>query len=234
MNNEYHYKDITYQLKQSDRKTTSIYIERDGSVTVLAPSPFTLDKIEHLLEKKRRWIYRHLAEWQDINRTRCRNKQYVNGESFLYLGRQYQLQLVKNPTEVLQLLKGRFCLAEKAVPKATVHFKQFYKARLELKLAERLPSLASAMGVTPSAIGVMELQHRWGSCSPQKALHFHWKCAMMPLSILDYIIVHELAHLKEPHHTARFWYIVERSMPDYQQHKTWLKYNGASLSLASS
>lgn len=82
------YKDIEYSLKKSERKTTSIYIERDGSVLVLAPAPFENDKIEQIIEKKRSWIYRNLAEWEDLNRTRI-HREYVNGESFLYLGRHY-------------------------------------------------------------------------------------------------------------------------------------------------
>jgi predicted metal-dependent hydrolase len=86
------YKDIDYSLKKSDRKTTSIYIERDGSVSVLAPKPFDMARVEALLEKKRSWIYRSLAEWDDLNRTRV-TREYVNGESFLYLGRSYQLEI---------------------------------------------------------------------------------------------------------------------------------------------
>ncbi len=79
------YRDIDYFLKKSDRRTTSIYIERDGRVSVLAPEPFDRARIEALIEKKRSWIYRSLAEWEDLNRTRVQ-REYVNGESFLYLG----------------------------------------------------------------------------------------------------------------------------------------------------
>ena len=81
MSTQYNYKDIDYSLKKSERRTTSIYIERDGTVTVIAPKPFDLPKIESVLEKKRSWIYRGLAEWQDLNRTRV-TRDYVNGESF--------------------------------------------------------------------------------------------------------------------------------------------------------
>ena len=87
------YKDISYKLKKSDRKTTSIYIERDGTVLVIAPSPFDVEKIEQIIESKRSWIYKSLAEWEDLNRTRI-HREYVNGESFLYFGRNYRLQLV--------------------------------------------------------------------------------------------------------------------------------------------
>ena len=104
---QHHYKDIVYSLKKSDRKTTSIYIERDGSVAVLAPRPFDMSRIESVLEKKRRWIYRNLAEWEDLNRTRV-HREFVNGESFLYLGRHYQLQIVEAQDTPLKLKQGRF------------------------------------------------------------------------------------------------------------------------------
>tara|TARA_R110001592_G_scaffold52649_5_gene161243 strand:+ start:2051 stop:2302 length:252 start_codon:yes stop_codon:yes gene_type:complete len=83
MTTAYRYKDIECSLKKSERKTTSIYIERDGAVSVIAPAPFQIDKIEQIIESKRSWIYRNLAEWEDLNRTRV-HREYVNGESFLY------------------------------------------------------------------------------------------------------------------------------------------------------
>lgn len=87
------YKDIDYELKKRARKTTSIYIERDGTITVLAPEPYDMDKIEEILEAKRSWIYRNLAEWEDLNRTRV-EREFVNGEGFPYLGSTYRLQIV--------------------------------------------------------------------------------------------------------------------------------------------
>ena len=103
------YKDIQYTLTRSKRKTASIYIERDGQVTLLAPQQLTDAQVEKLLEEKRKWIYLHLAEWHDLNTTRVQ-RQYVNGEGFLYLGRSYRLKIVKNQAEPLMLKDGYFCL----------------------------------------------------------------------------------------------------------------------------
>ncbi len=87
------YKDIEYTLKRSNRRTASIYIERDGQVSVLVPNHISVAQLESLLEQKRHWIYTSLAEWQDLNATRI-DREYVNGEGFLYLGRAYRLNLV--------------------------------------------------------------------------------------------------------------------------------------------
>jgi len=226
------YKDIEYSLKKSVRKTTSIYIERDGSVSVLAPAPFEHDKIEQIIEKKRRWIYRNLAEWEDLNRTRV-HREYVNGESFLYLGRHYRLQLVEQEKQEAPLvfLHNQFFLHKSAVEQATEHFKQFYKAKLNKKLKERLKIYQPKLGVEPIEVKAMELQNRWGSCTAKGVIHFHWKCAMLPTTVLDYVVVHELAHIDNQSHNAAFWRTVEKVLPDYEEHKTWLKLNGAGMTL---
>lgn len=224
------YKDIDYALKKSDRKTTSIYIERDGSVSVLAPEPFNTQKIEQVLEQKRRWIYRGLAEWQDLNRTRVQ-REYVNGESFAYLGRNYQLAQVTNQHQPLLLKQGKFCLDKTEVAQAPEHFKAFYKKHLASRLRKRLPEYAAKLGVKPKSFRVIELQNRWGSCTAEGVINFHWKCAMLPPNVLDYIIVHELAHLNHPNHTPIFWHAVEKVLLNYEAEKNWLKFNGAGMTL---
>ena len=77
----------------------------------------------------------------------------------------------------------------------------------------------------------MELQNRWGSCTAKGALNFHWKCAMLPISVLDYVVVHELTHIENPSHNAAFWRAVEKVMPGCEEQKSWLKLNGAGMSL---
>ncbi len=226
------YKDIEYSLKKSERKTTSIYIERDGGVSVLAPAPFEHDKIEQIIEKKRSWIYRNLAEWEDLNRTRV-HREYVNGESFLYLGRHYRLQLVDAEVQEAPLvfLHNQFCLRKDAVEQAPEHFKQFYKTKLNKKLKERLKIYVPKMGVGPTDVKVMELQNRWGSCTAKGVVNFHWKCAMLPTSVLDYVVVHELAHIENHSHDAAFWRTVEKVMSGCEEQKVWLRLNGAGMSL---
>jgi len=226
----YTYKDIDYSLKKSDRKTTSIYIERDGSVLVLAPQPFDMPKIESLLEKKRRWIYRGLAEWQDLNRTRV-HREYVNGESFLYLGRHHQLALVEQQEKPLLLKHGKFCLLRDEVNKAGQHFREFYKAKLQRRLTDKVAHYASKLGVTASGTRVLELHNRWGSCSAEGVINIHWKCAMLPPKVLDYVVAHEVTHIQYPNHSPAFWRSLEKVLLNYETEKNWLKFNGAGMSL---
>ena len=223
------YKDIQYTLKRSKRKTASIYVERDGEVAVLVPKELTTKQIEALLESKRKWIYTNLAEWRDLNTTRVQ-REYVNGEGFLYLGRTYRLKLVQEQPTPLMLKDGYFCLRTNGTSPDTV-FKEFYKDKGKKRIGDRVAYFQSKMGVQPKAVRIIELKNRWASCSPDGRLNFHWKCMMSSPTVLDYIVVHELAHLIYPNHTQAFWNQVDKVMPDYQERKEWLRVNGAGMDL---
>lgn len=224
------YKDIDYNLSTSDRKTASIYIERDGSISVLAPNSWDQSQIETVLERKRAWIYRGLAEWEDLNATRV-TREFVSGEGFLYLGRTYRLRMVEKQSKPLILKNGYFYLRTDALAKPTETFKEFYRTKGQDKLKDRVNYYKTKMGVEPGEVRVMELQNRWASCSENKNLNFHWKCLMAPLSNIDYIVVHELAHLKYKNHTEMFWGEIDKVMHDYRDRKNWLKQYGAGISI---
>ncbi len=224
------YKDIQYTLKQSKRKTTSILIERDGSVAVLAPEDYDVEKVEQILEQKRSWIYRNLAEWEDLNRTHV-ERQFVSGEGFPYLGSNYRLKLVDDQQEDLTLKNGYFLMRRDRAERGMELFKHFYRNKGLARITKRVAYYAPKLGVDYRTVRVMELQHHWASCSTQGDLNFHWRCLMAPLSVLDYIVVHELAHRLHRHHNAAFWDVVDKVLPDYQKQVSWLKHNGAGMTL---
>lgn len=83
----------------------------------------------------------------------------------------------------------------------------------------------------PTSIKVFELQNRWASWTPNNGLNFHWKCVMAPVSVLDYIITHEMVHLKHPNHSPEFWNELDKKMPNFREYEEWLKQNGVKMSL---
>lgn len=224
------YKDIEYNLKQSQRKTMSIYIENNGSVTVIAPDKLNKNEIEKVIEKKRYSIYKNLAEWRTLNESFV-VRRYVNGEGFLYLGSSYRLQIENKLDVPLKLYHGYFLLNKRELRNAPFHFKQFYKEKGLSKIPERIKLYQASIGVSPNNIRIMELKTHWASCSDTGNLNFHWKCIMAPLKVIDYIVVHELAHLIHKNHTDAFWNTVDRVLPDYQQRKKWLRKKGAMMDL---
>jgi predicted metal-dependent hydrolase len=227
--------DISYGVVRSRRTTADIVVERDGRVIVRAPATLPDQDIEDIVESKRYWIYKTLAEWRDLNATKVL-REYRNGEGFLYLGRSYRLSLVADQDEPVVLRNGRFCLRRDLVDRGEVvaaraAFRDYYVARGQERITDRVHYYAPKVGMMPRDIDVRELGHRWASCSPKGNLVFHWKCMMASSTIIDYIVVHELCHFRHLNHTEAFWNEVDKVMPDYRERKEWLKKNGAAMDL---
>ena len=229
-------KDIAYRLLPgTPRRTTDIVIERDGVITVRPAGHMTPEQVDAAVLSRRLWIYRNLAEWRDLNATRV-VREWVNGESFLYLGSAYRLLLVDVQNEVLKLKDGRFCLRRDVVEQqgtvaAQEAFQNFYAASGQVRIAQRVAHFAPRVGVKPGALQVKELGFRWASSLPSGALHFHWKCLMAPLKVIDYIVVHELCHLRHRDHSEAFWSEVDKVLPDFRERKEWLRKKGAGMDL---
>lgn len=221
--------DITIE-KTNRRKTISIFIERNGSVRVLAPAAATAEKIENAVKAKEYQIFTKLAKWKELNQGKV-NRKFVNGQSFLYLGKNYRLSIVVNQEVPLKISGGFFKLNKKHLGNADKVFKVFYKEKVEKKITERLKLIEEKFQNKPTSIKVLELRNRWASCTPKNGLNFHWKCAMAPVPVLDYIITHEMVHLKYPNHSPEFWNELDKKMPNYREYENWLKQNGVKMSL---
>lgn len=230
------YKDIAYTLIRR-RKTASIYIERDGAVTVRVPDNLAEAEIAALIEGKRYWIHKHLTEWRELNAAQVA-REYVNGEGFLYLGRSYRLQWVADQTVPLQLKGGYFLLRRDPQTQANPEeaFRAFYREQAHSRIPERVARYAPAFGVPPPEVHIMDLGHRWASANAAAAdgkgrLNFHWRCLMAPLTALDYIVSHELTHLLVPDHSPAFWSELDKVLPDYPERQRWLREHGAGMAL---
>lgn len=229
-------RDIEYELLPgSSRKTTDIVIERNGQVTVRAPADYTPEQVDAVVESKRMWIYRNLSEWKDLNASAV-VREWVNGESFLYLGRAYRLSLVSAQERELQLKDGRFCLDRRVIEQGGVAearrvFETYFADKGMQRLSERVAYYAPKVGVKVTGVKMKEMGYRWASCGKSGILNFHWKCMMTPPKIIDYIAVHELCHLHHRNHTEAYWNEVDKATPDYRERKEWLRQHGASLDI---
>ena len=229
-------RDIEYQLLPgSPRKTTDIVIERNGVVSVRPPASYSPEQVDAVVESKRMWIYRNLAEWKDLNASTVA-REWVNGETFLYLGRAYRLSLVSGQQEPLQLKEGRFCLSRTVIEQDGIEaarqaFEAYYSDRGVQRISERVAYFAPKVGVEVSGIKVKEMGYRWASYGKNGHLNFHWKCMMATPKVIDYIVVHELCHFYHGDHTDAFWNEVDKVMPDYRERKEWLRRYGAGLTV---
>lgn len=221
--------DLHLTVRHSQRrKTMQITVERDGDLILSAPPGTDRELLLAFVREKRFWIYTKLAEKDRLQRQVPR-KEFVGGEGFLYLGRSYRLKLVDRQDVPLKLIAGRFCLRRDALPAAREHFIRWYGERARAWLSSRVADYRSRMEVFPAGVRVQDLGYRWGSCGKGDWLYFHWKAILLPARIAEYVVVHEIAHLHEPHHTPAFWLRVERAMPDYLQRKAWLAEHGINV-----
>jgi predicted metal-dependent hydrolase len=220
--------DLSFDVRWSARrKTLELAVERDGSLTARAPEGTDAVVIEEYVREKRAWLYAKLAEKSAL-RGPATVKQYVSGEGFAYLGRSYRLLLVDDQDVPLKLEAGRFKLRRADADEGRHHFLDWYSRHARTWLRRRIGLYAPRLGVGPLGIEIRDLGHRWGSCSKSGTLNFNWATILLPVSIVDYVLVHELVHLVEPNHTPEFWLKMERVMSDYEQRKRWLAEHGAS------
>lgn len=214
--------------RSSKRRTLQITVERTGELSVSAPLEVGIDQLRDFVHEKLFWIYTKLAEKERLQRA-VPTKVFVSGEGFLYLGRSHRLKIVETQDVPLKLAHGRFALRQDAQPQAREQFIRWYSEKACVWLSGRVAEYQSRMEVAPAGVKVQDLGYRWGSCGKGDCLYFHWKTILLPARIAEYVVVHEIAHLHEPHHTSAFWQRVERAMPDYAQRKTWLAEHGIDV-----
>lgn len=225
--------DIDIEIKRSKRsKTITVNIERDGSVNAVAP----LDCPEEIIYKEllahEHLICKRIAKRKAVTKAHV-NREFVNGQSFLFMGKSYNLMISNTAHKSLEIVDDKFVISEKSLPKANETFIKFYKKEGLPYIRDRVQHFSKLVGREPLSIKIMELGSHWASCTPSHNINFHWKCIMAKPMIIDYLIVHELTHLKYPQHTRQFWDAVFSVMPNYRECEEWLYEYGVTLSLDS-
>ncbi|MBF0161402.1 MAG: M48 family metallopeptidase [Magnetococcales bacterium] len=221
--------ELQFTLRRSmRRRTLQITVERNGELVLSSPPDVDESRLKAFVLEKRFWIYTKLAEKEALRRS-VPTKEYVDGEGFLYLGRSYRLRLVDGQCVPVKLLHGRFLLCRDRVGNGREHLIQWYSNRAKAWLWNKAQDYLTRMEVKPAGLRVQDLGYRWGSCGRGDWLYFHWKTILLPAHIAEYVLVHELAHLHQPHHIPEFWQRVERAMPDFEQRKNWLAEHGMEV-----
>lgn len=216
--------DLVFLVAPATARTTlEIVVERDASLVLKAPAGSTLDCVERFIRSKRSWVYRKLAE-KDALVGPTIVKQFVDGEGFAYLGRSHRLFLDDSVSSA-RLDRGRFLAPSRPGQEGAKLMRDWYVQAGSKWLSRRVLPWVSRLGVSPVAVGVRDLGFRWGSARPRdgaQQINIHWATLQLPPSLIDYVLVHELAHLAEANHTPAFWAIVSRLMPSYELEKTML------------
>ncbi len=222
---------FAYSVERTARRTVGIYVERDGSVLVRAPEALADARIAEVVRSKADWILRAQARWAALNPGRAR-KEFVSGETVYFLGQPCRLDFRSDAKSASVFRSGDiFVLHSGDKERAEDLLKAFYRQEGLSRLPELVAQHSRSMGLTPKAVRVLELGHRWGSCSPGGTLNFNWKSVAVPIEVLHYLVVHELAHLQQRNHSPEFWRVVEMELPDWRRNANWLDLHGAQMTL---
>ncbi len=220
---------LDYIIAYSNRKTLNISVERDRSVVVRAPENLSLEKIEEIVQSKRNWIKDKINNSQKYP-VDFKAKEFVSGESLLYLGRNYQLLVVDESFEGIRFNQS-FSISKSNQGNANQLFKEWYLEKALVKIRPLAKKYSSNLGVEYNDCKTSEMKYRWGSCTPKNNIIFNWRIVKAPMYVLEYLVAHELVHLIESNHTPEFWNILSIQVPNYEKSKKWLKEKGQLLEI---
>lgn len=221
--------EFNYTVIHSKRKAATISVERDREIIVRVPEGLSNEKVNEIVLSKEKWILEKLNHNQKYNPNPS-SKEFVSGETLIYLGRNYQLQIVDEAIDNIKF-ERRFIISRENQENANALFKEWYKKKAIEKIKPIAKKYAQYLGVAYQDIKISEMKYRWGSCTVGRNLLFNWRVIKAPMFVLEYVIVHELAHLIEHNHSDDFWNIVSVQLPKYQKAKDWLKVNGEILEI---
>jgi predicted metal-dependent hydrolase len=222
--------ELSYSVRRSiKRKRFTITIERDRAVVVHAPVKASDEAIKRAVDSKRQWIFeklKHDRKYRPLPHPP--GKELVSGESALYLGRSYRIEIVSGGLKEIEFA-NRFLIPASHAKRAKGAMREWYLRRADEKILPRVKRHAIELGVDFKRATIVDNRYRWGSCTVNDNVTFNWRLIKAPSFVIDYIIVHELAHLIEPNHTPRFWNIVRAQVPRMETAKAWLMENGHLL-----
>lgn len=221
--------DMQYSVVRSRKrkKTISLQIDTDSRITVYAPSFTPAGEISRFVEEKRNWIAKTILR-QSLQKAGHTHRQYTSGESFYYLGRAYQLEAYYDPLEDQGVTLRNECFFLNCPDDRSMrkfYFVSWYKDRAVQYISRRLEYYSSMLGLTHGGIRITSAEKRWGSCSETNRLAFSYRLVMAPPEVIDYVVVHELAHILQKNHSSKFWDLVADVLPDYRVNRRWLRDN---------
>ena len=225
---------ISYTVVKSNRrKTSQITVDKD-SVVVRTPVSKRMAEIKEIVDGKKQWIFRKQLQFQK-QRSVVQKPTFISGSKLSYLGRNITLKILKNrKTEAVTLKKDTITISikSKRISKNTI--KKLYQKWLMKKATKlfetKVAKLSKKVKLKPSKINIKDLKNRWGSATSDNTINLNMNLIKAPSSVIDYVILHELCHLKIKGHSDKFWSMVKKYMPNYEDQRRWLEINDVIVS----
>jgi hypothetical protein len=223
---------ITYTVRRSFKaRRVRLEVRQQTGLTVIVPRSYPISQLYGLLKSKERWISRNLARFSQ-SQSLSATKELQIGDIVPYLGRDLELVQQENHHGDKVFLDGdKLAVSPDLFNNGLLEpaLEQWYRTEAAKLITEKTTKLSSQMGIDYKRIVIRGQKTRWGSCSRKKNLSFNWKLIMAPEPVVEYVIIHELIHLKEMNHSKKFWELVAQHCPGWREHKKWLKQHEADL-----
>ena len=225
---------IQYEITRSSRrKNACIAVHPGRDIKVAVPQEASLTEVRQIVRKRAPWVIKNLDFFDNIEMPGT-GKEYVNGETFLYLGRQYRLKIIRTNDGPVAKLNGRYLQVfipsslpereRKSNVKKAVY--DWYKKHAVERIGEITALYSKKLHIDTPKVQIKNQLKRWGSCTAKNMLIFNTKSIMAPASQLQYIVAHEICHIKYKDHSPNYWMQLRLMMPDYDKRKEALKNNG--------
>jgi predicted metal-dependent hydrolase len=210
------------KIIRSSRRTIALEINPDATLIVRAPHRVSKSSIEEMIQQKSVWILRKFDEMKQRPPSPCH--EYTEGETFLFFGRSYPLQIVKTGKTSIER-SDRLYVPAALLPDIRNQLKCWYREEAHKEIQARCMWFSMKTGHVPTSISITDARQRWGSCTHKGGLNFSWRLIQAPPEIVDYVVVHELVHISQPDHSRKFWNKVREILPDYERRRKWLREN---------
>lgn len=225
-------RDIQFKVQRSPRRQTVGVIVDANGVTLNAPTELEFSALEHIARTRAAWIVTKQRRLETLSAVPTTVKQFESGESFRYLGRQYRLKRLKPGTPAGAKLRGKHLEVHASdALEARALVENWYKSRAAERLPERVAVYCKRLGINEPPILIRDQRQRWGSCNSKGELRINWRIIMAPMRLVDYVIAHELCHLKEPNHSRAFWKLLRQVIGDWEERREELAVQGRTYSI---
>lgn len=227
---------IPFLIRRSDRReTVALTIEHTGKLVVTAPEGVAIDRLNGIVRHKAPWVLKRIKTASE-RLPPPSDREFVTGEPVLYLGRQFRLKVIESEDEHPRIWAGSYEVPVPASFNGAARRREVrrrlagsLKQHADLYLPDRLDDVCRRLPVEKPSIIVREQAKRWGSCDARGVLRINWRIVQAPIPLIEYVLLHELVHLRYPNHDRAFWSAVGRVMPDYEDRRARLRELGPRL-----
>ena len=220
--------EFNLEIKRTSRKKTISFIIKNNIVQIIAPKTLSDIKIKSLIHKKSNWIESKLKE----NKLKIKIffKNFESAEKFLYLGKNYKLKFILDSKYLVKLKSGEIQVCINTKKKSDKKYRKkivqnWFQEKALSFLTNMTMDIANEIKLNPKLVKIKSYKSRWGSCNSKDVITYNWKLIMAPKSIIKYVVIHELCHLKYLNHSKKYWNQVGKYVPDYKYKKQWLNHN---------